>query len=69
MKQLSLLTLITTLVTMQSHLFVKSALECQLMQTYSPKNKVQLNSQQEKPPVTGQPDDRKPAGTYARIVF
>ncbi|NEP59234.1 MAG: hypothetical protein F6K31_19805 [Symploca sp. SIO2G7] len=61
-----LLTFFATLLMVQSPLFVKSARRCQLTQPYSQKLKVQLNSRQDKPPVTGRPDDRKPAGTYAR---
>ena len=68
MDKLSLITLIATMLTVQSHSFVKSNQFCQLMQTDLPKTKLQLNSHQEKPPVTGTPDDRQPAGTKAILL-
>jgi len=58
-----LLTFFATLLMVQSPLEVTSAHRCQLMQSYSQKLKVQHNLLEEKPPVTGRPDDRQPAGT------
>ena len=63
-----LLTCFATLLMVQSPLFVTSTHRCQLMQPYSQKIKVQHNLRQNKPPVTGRPDDRKPAGTKAILV-
>jgi|GEM_PF-2646444 len=61
-----LLTLSTSLLILESNLFIKEGQFCQLIQPYSKKTKVQLNSRQETLPVTGRPHDRKPAGSYAK---